>query len=421
MKVAFADCFSGISGDMFLGALLDAGLALDELSATLAGLPVTGYQVSAEKVTRGGITGTAVRVRLSDPASEPHRHIGEIEAIIQEGNLPGQVQAKAIEVFRVLAAAEAEIHGVPIEAVHFHEVGAVDSIVDVVGTVWGLDRLGITRLFASSLPTGSGTVQTAHGLLPVPAPATLALLARCRAPLRPSSAATELVTPTGAALLASLASFDQPNMRLDRVGYGFGQKTLPWANVLRLWIGDLDSAEKSDSDNLEDTIEVIEANLDDEIPEILGATVDMLLAAGALDVFFTPIQMKKNRPAVKLTVLARPEIAAQLAAQMMRETSTLGVRIYSARRLKCRRWQQRVATPWGNVLVKVKEFAGERRASPEYEDCLRVARAAGVPLTDVYRLVNAAATLGGLTGDSPTDGLLQSPSTNEPNRGDRTE
>ena len=418
MKVAFADCFSGISGDMFLGALVDAGLSMDELSATLADLPVSGYQITAEKVVRGGISGTSVRVRLSDPANEPHRHLGEIETIIQKGKLSGAVQAKAIEVFRALAEAEASIHGVPIEAVHFHEVGAVDAIVDVVGTVWGLDRLGIARLFASSLPTGSGTVQTAHGLLPVPAPATLALLARCHAPLRASPATTELVTPTGAALLASLARFEQPELRLERVGYGFGQKTLPWANVLRLWIGEIDEADDSDS---EDTIEVIEANLDDELPEILGATIETLLTAGALDVFFTPIQMKKNRPAVKLTVLAHPERAAQLAAVVMRETSTLGVRTYRSKRLKCRRWQQHVVTPWGNVLVKVKEFAGERRASPEYEDCLRVARTTGVPLTDVYRLVNAVATLNGLAGNDSTGGIPLNSVTNQPDRGDRRE
>ncbi|HLH71894.1 MAG TPA: LarC family nickel insertion protein, partial [Chloroflexota bacterium] len=299
-----------------------------------------------------------------------------------------------------------------------HEVGAVDAIVDVVGVVWGLRFLGVERLYASALPTGSGTVQTAHGLLPVPAPATLALLARCHAPLRASSATTELVTPTGAALLAGLARFEQPEIRLEQVGYGFGQKTLPWPNVLRLWIGETEVAGVSDS---EDVIGVIEANLDDELPEILGATLDTLLAAGALDVFFTPIQMKKNRPAVKLTVLAPLDAMANLGSLVLRETSTLGVRTYTAKRLKSNRWQDRVSTPWGDILVKVKEFAGERRASPEYEDCLRIARSVGVPLADVYRVVNAAIVSQGLLGRDSTGTRLPSSASSEHERGERNQ
>ncbi len=418
MKIAFADCFSGISGDMCLGALVDAGLPLEQLRTMLAGLPVSGYQLTGERVTRQGITGTSVRVKISDPSSEPHRHLGDVEAIIRQGKLPTDVQDKAIEIFRSLGEVEAAIHGVPIEAVHFHEVGAVDAIVDVVGVVWGLRFLGVERLYASALPTGSGTVQTAHGLLPVPAPATLALLARCHAPLRASSATTELVTPTGAALLAGLARFEQPEIRLEQVGYGFGQKTLPWPNVLRLWIGETEVAGVSDS---EDVIGVIEANLDDELPEILGATLDTLLAAGALDVFFTPIQMKKNRPAVKLTVLAPLDAMANLGSLVLRETSTLGVRTYTAKRLKSNRWQDRVSTPWGDILVKVKEFAGERRASPEYEDCLRIARSVGVPLADVYRVVNAAIVSQGLLGRDSTGTRLPSSASSEHERGERNQ
>jgi uncharacterized protein (TIGR00299 family) protein len=295
------------------------------------------------------------------------------------------VKSRACQVFRALADAEASVHGVPVEEVHFHEVGAVDSIVDVVGALWGLRALGVEKVFASSLPSGSGTVQTAHGPLPVPAPATLALLAKRGATMRPSPATTELVTPTGAAILVTVATFEQPELRLDRVGYGFGQTTLPWPNVVRLWLGQM-----ADDWFDTDTIEVIEANLDDERPEILGATMQTLLAAGALDVFFTPIQMKKNRPAVKITVLCSIEHVQALSAVVMRETSTLGVRTYQARRLKSRRWQERVPTPWGDVLVKVKEFGDERTIAPEYEDCLRLAREANVPLTEIYQVATQA-------------------------------
>lgn len=385
---AFVDCFSGISGDMLLGALVDAGLPADNLIAAMRRLPISGYRIEATRVTRQGLTGHAVQVLLDAATPQPTRHLSDVEAIIRGADLPDQVKDRAIAVFRALAEAEASVHGVPVEAVHFHEVGAVDAIVDVVGAVWGLQELGIHRLYASSLPTGSGTVQTAHGPLPVPAPATLALLARRQAPTRASEAATELVTPTGAALLTTLATFRQPEMRIQRIGYGFGQKSLPWPNVVRLWIGEV-----PDEDTEGDLISIIEANLDDELPEILGATMQTLLAAGALDVFFTPIQMKKNRPAVKLSVLGPVELTRSLAGIILRETSTLGVRISEARRLKSHRRIERVPTPWGEIQVKIKEFGDERVATPEYEDCLRVAREAQVPLRDVYDVARAAAKL----------------------------
>lgn len=397
MTIAYVDCFSGISGDMFLGALVDAGLEVNALRQALESLPVSGYTLESERVTREGITGHAVRVRVSDPSQEPERHLSDIETIIRVSRLESLVQDQAIAVFRTLGEAEATVHGVPIEAVHFHEVGAIDSIVDIVGVVWGLRRLGIDHVYASSLPTGSGSVQTAHGLLPVPAPATLAILAGRGALLRPSPATTELVTPTGAALLATLATFRQPTLQVRRVGYGFGQKKLPWANVARLWIGEEAAASPET-----DTIGVLEANLDDENPEILGATMQLLLAAGALDVFFTPVQMKKNRPAVKLTVLSSIHDADRLSGIVLRETSTLGVRTYEARRLKARRWHEEVATPWGNVRVKMREFGSERGASPEYEDCLRLAQQSGVTLANIYRAANAAIWAAGLIKPKPS-------------------
>lgn len=393
--IAYVDCFSGLSGDMFLGMLVDAGVNPDELRAALARLPISGYELSAERVTRQGISGTAVRVRLRDPSTEPERHLADVLGIIEAGGLEPEVREAAAAVFRRLAAAEARIHGIAVEAVHFHEVGAQDAIVDVVGTVWGLRRLGIEKVYASAVPTGRGTVQTAHGVLPIPAPATLALLAAAGAPLRPSSAESELVTPTGAALLASLAEFRQPRLRLERVGYGFGQKVFPWPNVARLWVGaseEPDGEGSSGGAELEfDTISMIETNLDDERPNVLGAAMEALLAAGALDVYFTPIQMKKDRPAVQLTVLAPVEATRALSEIILRETSTLGVRVTTADRLKARRWTTMARTPWGEVRIKVKEFDGRARGAPEYDDCRAVAHAAGVPVARVYEAAMAAA------------------------------
>jgi len=387
MKILYFDCFSGISGDMVLAAMLDLGLSLADLRAMVASLPVERVRIEAERITRQGITGHVVRV-IPDEQAKTARHLHEIQEILDHGSLPPPVRETAGRVFRLLAEAEAQIHGVTPEEVHFHEVGAVDSIVDIVGAAWGLHTLGIRAVYASPVPTGTGTVETAHGTLPVPAPATMALLARCRAPLRASPATTELVTPTGAALLAALARFEQPDLSLEAVGYGFGQKTLPWPNVLRLWLGE-------GTPGLEgDRVSILEANLDDESPEILGAAMETLLDAGALDVSFTPIQMKKNRPAVKLTVLAEPARIDILAARVLEETSTLGVRIWEARRLKSPRRHGVVETPWGEVAVKVKQIGQRQVAAPEFEACRRAARAAGVPIAEVYRAAIACAQMG---------------------------
>ncbi len=404
MRVAYVDCFSGLSGDMFLGALVDAGLEAGALRQAVGTLPLEGYKLTSEIVTRQGLTGHAVRVTLDPDADRPTRHLSDVERIIRQSSLALSVKGRAIDVFRALADAEATVHGIPLDAVHFHEVGAVDAIVDIVGVVWGLQDLGITMLYASSVPTGSGSVRTAHGLLPIPAPATMALLARVGAPIRPHVATSELLTPTGAALLATLATFEQPSMSLRRIGYGFGQREFDWPNVARLWLGDMEDPVNPAIENAEnDDIIVIEANLDDELPEIVGATMDTLFAAGALDVFFTPIQMKRNRPAVKLTVLSTIELAPALEAMVIRETSTLGVRAYPARRLKAKRWQESVSTPWGDVRLKIKEFGTERQAAPEFLDCLAIARDQGVPLTEVYRAAHAAALETGLTRSASKD------------------
>lgn len=394
VKIAYIDCFSGLSGDMTLGALIDAGVPIEALREALVSLPVEGYRIESQAVTRHGISGQQARVIL-ESIEQPHRHLRNIEEIIRGSRLSQSVQDTACRIFRILAEAEAAIHGTSIDEVHFHEVGAVDSIVDIVGAVWGLEALGVTEVFASPVPTGSGTVKTAHGLLPVPAPATLELLARSGAPLRPSSATTELVTPTGAAILAALATFRQPPMRVERIGYGFGQKELPWANLARIWVGESSNRLASGDGFESDTVMVIEANLDDERPEVIGATLDSLLAAGALDVHFSAAFMKKNRPGVKLTALAPISLSQAISAQIVRETSTLGVRMYPAERLKCRRATETVETPWGTIRIKVKILDGEARAAPEFEDCIARAREHHIPLPVVYAAARTAATAAG--------------------------
>ncbi len=381
MTIAYFDCFSGASGDMLLGSLLDAGLPLADLEADLARLEIGGYRLEARRVTRQGLTGTQLRV-LTEADHYPAVNLAAVEKIIGESGLPPRVQERSLRVFRRIARAEAAVHGVGIEAVHFHEIGAVDSLVDVVGFVCALERLGIEAVYSSALTVGSGTVETMHGRLPVPAPATLALLAEVGAPTVPGPAQTEVLTPTGAALLTEFAAFTRPAMRLRAIGYGFGRKEFAWPNALRLWLGD--PLEASPEGETSDTVVELHCNLDDASGEALGYAMEQLLAAGALDVWFTPIQMKKNRPAVQVSVLARPADAERLTDLLLRETPTLGVRRQVLARRKAARRMRQVETPWGTVRVKVKLIEGKEAAlSPEYEDCARLAAAHGLPLREV--------------------------------------
>lgn len=388
----YFDCYSGAAGDMLLGALLDAGLSLDDLQAALQTLALSRYRLEAEHVTRQGIAGTRFHVQV-EMDGQPHRHLADVEALIQDSRLPAPVIEQATAVFRRLAAAEAAVHGTTVDQVHFHEVGAVDSIVDVVGCVWGLHTLKVAEVFCSALPLGSGWVQTAHGRLPVPAPATLAILSAVGAPTGPLDVQAELVTPTAAALLAELATFARPALLLDRVGYGFGTRELPWPNAVRVWLG---RAPDAPGEVEGDTVILLECNLDDATGEALGYVMERLLAAGALDVWFTPIQMKKNRPAAKLSVLITPARAPEFGRLLLRETTTLGIRQVAMDRVKAHREHVVVETPWGNARVKVKRLGDEVvAASPEYEDCARLARQAGVPLAQIQ-----AAALSAFTGFS---------------------
>ncbi len=401
-QIAYFDCFSGASGDMILGALVDAGLALDDLRRGLAGLPLTGeYALTAETVQRGALRATQVRVEVSDAHS--HRHLADIVAIIEAADLSPSVKEKSLAIFRRLAEAEARIHATSVEQVHFHEVGAVDAIVDIVGAVFGLERLGVAQVYVSSLPLGGGQVETSHGMLPLPAPAALELLALAGAPTRPWPAdgfgetssnsvetpgrGVELVTPTGAAILTTLGRFRQPPMVVTRVGYGAGGRELPWSNVLRLWLGEPTGQDMTPATALK----VLETNIDDMNPELYGHVMTRLFDAGALDVYLTPIYMKKNRPATMLSAIVRGEDEAALAEVMLRETSTLGVRVRSFYRYEAGREVRQVETAYGPIQVKLKLLDGRVvSVTPEYESCRRVANEQGVPLAEVYRLAQQA-------------------------------
>ena len=380
-RAVVVDCFSGASGDMLLGALIDAGVGVDELRAPLQTLPISCWQLTAEPARQHGIGGTRARVHL-DSRDQLHRGLSEVLRIIAGGQLPPRVREHAATVFRKLAEVEAHIHGTSTEEVEFHEVGAIDAIVDVVGVVLGFHLLGAEHIICQGLPLGSGWVRAAHGRLPVPAPATLELMRRANMPLRhnPSEDETgELTTPTGAALLTVLAEPQASGIHtVERVGYGFGTREPAWPNAVRLIVGD------TASDLVSDQVVEIQTNLDDSSPEELGYAMERLLEAGALDVAFSPLQMKKNRPGVLVRVLARPGNGQQLAQLVLEHTSALGVRLQTIERHIARREQRTVATPWGEVRVKVKLLQDRQVVSPEYEDCARIARDNGVALRQVY-------------------------------------
>ena len=391
-KIAYLDCYSGISGDMFLGAMLDAGLSLDTLKTSLAALPITGYQLISEPFHDKGIRGLRFDVVMTEQ-EQPARHLSDIVALLKTSLLPPRVRDTALAIFQCLAEAEATVHASTLEEVHFHEVGAVDAIVDITGAAIAIETLGISQLYASPLPLTGGHVKTAHGLLPVPAPATLEILRRVAAPWKPCAAEGELVTPTGAAILATLARFETPAIAIDRVGYGFGRKSFPWPNCLRLCLGQTRSLPGMDSAKGADTdwVTVIESNIDNMTGELLGGLMDRLLAAGALDVSYIPMQMKKNRPAVMITVICPVEEGDVLAQVLLRETSTLGVRIQQVQRLKAQRTQERIETPLGPMMVKVKRLGARViSASPEYEDCQRIALERNMPLEEVYEVARQA-------------------------------
>jgi len=395
MRTAYFDCFSGISGDMILAALIDAGLSADHLRQALAGLPVTGWELETNRIKRGGIAASRVEVVVRE--DQPQRHLDQILNILSSARLETDIVKTAGEVFTRLARAEARVHGMELSEIHFHEVGAVDAIVDVVGALVGLKLLKIARVFASPLPLGTGSVTCQHGVLPVPAPATLELLKDV--PVRRSEIAGELVTPTGAAIITTLAEGfgSSPPLRLEKVGYGAGRRDLEgMPNLLRILIGTTREGIETDSTT------VLECNLDDMSPEFCGPLVETLLREGARDAFLTPVIMKKGRPGVMLTVLSPPEGIDTLSRVIFQHTTTLGIRSFETIRQKLPRRLVQVETPWGSVRIKVTEFDGRERAMPEYEDCLRVSQQQSLPLAEVYQGVLRAWE--GCSGDDAHEG-----------------
>jgi len=385
VHLAYLDCFSGVSGDMLLGAVLDAGLPLEALRAELDRLPLDGYRLTSSRVSRAGIAATHAEVEVD--GAQPPRTLGAVLEIIHSSRLPDSDRQRGAAVFTRLAEAEAKVHGETVETVHLHDVSAVDAMVDVMGTVAGLRLLGVDTLYCSALPVGEGETRGPHGTLPVPAPATLGLLPRAGAPLRSGYAARgELVTPTGAAIITTLAKFERPEMTIEQVGYGAGTRDpADRPNVLRLWLGQGAAAGAR-------PMLLIETNIDDMTGEMLAYTRDLLLQNGAADAWFTSIQMKKGRPGVLLSVICSEATEEKIARLLLRETSTLGVRVRPVHRWEAEREVIGFESSLGPATVKVKRLPGEPpRVAPEYEACKALAEARGLPLPDVYRIVQEEA------------------------------
>lgn len=386
MKIAYFDCFSGISGDMVLGALVDLGLELPELERALSSLDLEEFSIEAREVASYGLRATKVDVIV--PESVLVRTFNNIRDLIVSSDLPERVKSISLEIFTRLARAEALVHGKPIDQVHFHEVGAVDSIVDIVGAAYGIHALEISDVFGSPLPLGHGMVKTAHGSIPVPAPAVLEILEDT--PTYGRGIPTEIVTPTGAALIKSLAvSFgNHPPMRVGKIGYGAGSKDLGVPNLLRVITGEpLDFPADT-----EELACLISTNIDDMNPEFYDYVMERLLEEGAQDVWLTPIQMKKTRPGTTLTVLCSPSNATALKRILLEETSTFGLRTSNVMKKAIEREMLEVKTEWGPVRVKVgRESNHVTNVSPEFSDCAAIAGEHGVPIKEVFGSAQAIA------------------------------
>ncbi|WP_313707335.1 nickel pincer cofactor biosynthesis protein LarC [Planktothrix agardhii] len=396
-----------MSGDMCLGALVHAGVPLDYLKEKLELLGIGAeYELKSEPVRRQGQLATKVSVNLTQHNSDDHedhhhssttRHLSQIQAIILQAKLPQQVEIRSLAIFRKLAEAEADVHGIPVEEVHFHEVGATDAIVDIVGTCLGLDWLNIEQFYCSTLPTGGGTVWAAHGQLPVPVPAVLKLFEMGKVPVYSNDIERELVTPTGAAIAVTLAqSFGEPPaLSIQTIGLGAGSQDLPIPNILRLWVGeqhpsldsDIFSTVNTEIQTITETISVLQTQIDDLSPQVIAYTFELLFQAGAIDVFSQPITMKKSRLGVLLTVICHPEHRQVCEAILFRETTTLGIRHTLQNRSILKRDIQTVETQYGAVRVKVG-FSGKKitNVQPEYEDCAKLAKQHKVTWLEVHRL-----------------------------------
>jgi len=394
MKIAYFDCFSGISGDMTLGALVDLGLEPELLKGELSKLNLEGYNISFTKSSKHAITGTKAHVELTHHHHHDHdhhhehehhgRHLGDIRQLIEASDLSDDVKSKAMSIFVRLGEAEAKVHDTTIEEVHFHEVGAVDSIVDIVGAAIGISAMGIEKIYSSPPSLGTGLTKSSHGIIPIPVPATMELLKGI--PVRQTEIKGELVTPTGAAIISTLSEGfgPMPEMVVDKVGYGAGTKDLEeQPNLLRVSLG---TAGGGDYES--DAVNVVETNIDDMSPQVYDLLIDKLLETGALDVFLTPIVMKKSRPAIKLTALVKSPQLDEVCACILRETTTLGVRIYRTDRKKLSREIIEVDTEYGKISVKLGKIGDEVvKILPEYEDCKRIAREKNIPVMKIHQAV----------------------------------
>jgi len=378
MRVAYFNCFSGISGDMVLAALVDLGWSVKELERELDKLDLSGYQVEAKKVAKKGITSTQIEIRIEEDKKE--RKLKDILSILDESKLEKKIKERSRAIFIRLASVEAKIHGKSPQKIHFHELGGLDTIIDVVGAVAGMKYLGIEKMYSSSLPLGKGFVKCSHGTLPVPAPATLELLKGV--PVYGSNIEAELVTPTGAAIISTLAeNFGQmPPMKIDNIGYGAGQRDLPIPNLLRVSLGVLKNVYE------EDVVSLIQTNIDDMNPEFYEHIIDRLFDEGALDVFLTSIQMKRTRPATMLSVITDEEKIERMLEVIFDETTTLGVRISKIKRRKLNRESRKVVTKYGKIEVKIGKVDGiVKNISPSYEECQKIATHLNIPLKKVYQ------------------------------------
>lgn len=378
MRTGYFNCFSGASGDMILGALVDAGLSTEVLLSRLARLPLKGYEISFRKEKRGAISGTHVIIKISDIGETGHKKLKSILDIIDRSGLEPSLKEKGKAIFMKLARAEAKVHGVSPEKVTFHELGGMDTILDIMGAVIGVHELGLEKIYCSPLPGGGGWARSAHGKIPVPAPATLEILSEANAPLYLTSMQEEILTPTGAAILTGVAAFSKPQLTLERIGYGIGIKILKeQPNALALWLGQEFSSNEE--------MVILETNIDDMNPELYSYVTGTLLERGAMDVWLTPIQMKKNRPAVMLSVLVSVQQLEEMTDIIFRETTTLGLRLRHIERRVVERRIQEFQSSLGEVRLKIKTWkSNDYPPHPEYEDCRRLAEKHGIPLQEVY-------------------------------------
>jgi len=384
MRAAYFNCFSGISGDMLLAALLDLGWPVKELERELNKLDLSNYRIEVKKVAKQGIISTQIKICIKEEKKE--RTLKDILSILDKSKLEEEIKERSQAIFIRLANVEAKIHGKSMQEVHFHELGGLDTIIDVVGAVAGMKYLGIEKVYSSPLPLGKGFVKCRHGTLPVPAPATLELLKGV--PVYGSNIETELVTPTGAAIITTLAeNFGQmPPMKIDNIGYGAGQRDLPIPNLLRVWLGILKDAYQ------QDVVSLIQTNIDDMNPEFYEHIADRLFSEGALDVFLTPIQMKRTRPATMLSVITDEEKTERMLELIFDETTTLGVRISEIKRRKLNREKRKIPTKYGKIEVKIGKLDGlVKNISPSYEECRKIATRLNIPLKKVYQEVKQTA------------------------------